>query len=519
MWPSGGGIKMKKLLIFFVVLSVILMSSCAPRETAETTERPVETPTASAIPADVEYSVKTDYSKLEKHEIKEQYERLSENYMPKLIPSDDYGTLLTYVGAYGYDEARDQTLYLYGLVTTGGMMVTDAVYRYIYTIYRVKDVDNPGGEFIYMLEKEKTREEEVSYLATPIDVCPHDGSWLIEGYYGVKTYKNYIVCLYEEYKGFDVFDWNGEMLYSSSNLEYGDMITWIDAKMTGMVIDLSDGTSVFYNVETKQSIPCPPGTHSLYFYDEGLAPLNMGDYYQYINEKLNVVIPEQYVQAGQFYFGRAVVQKERDGPFYVIGKSGKAFNTFSGVSNVYQLDGIYIVTLHNNEIIYYDRDFNILPDDIELLYTDGSYYRRTDEDTVELTRGGGKYVLNGVEEIYRVEKEYVIYITGGKKGLKTLDDKDIVLPLEGDTTFIFQTTADGEDLITVRNTQEGRGWDSGTFKLIDTSGNVLLSGMGSAYLMPEHGLIEVRSRKQFGFMTFPDQEWVFRVSLLDSYPD
>jgi hypothetical protein len=79
-----------------VVTIALLFPACAVQEKPPAAPPSVVTPAPSP---EVTYIVRTDYAHLTPYEpVKEVYTRLSEEFMPELIPSDDYGPLLPYAG-------------------------------------------------------------------------------------------------------------------------------------------------------------------------------------------------------------------------------------------------------------------------------------------------------------------------------------------------------------------------------------------------------------------------------------
>ena len=101
-----------------VLLAVLLfLSGCGAQ-----TELP-------AAEQDGELTVSTDWSKLDEREsLPPIGSRWYDEYTGQLIPRDDYGPLIPYAGLRLLDNWPAITGCLYGLMTTDGVVVTDAVY-------------------------------------------------------------------------------------------------------------------------------------------------------------------------------------------------------------------------------------------------------------------------------------------------------------------------------------------------------------------------------------------------------
>ena len=183
-----------------------------------------------------DYSMYTPYTNAND----EIYTRLSKDFLPEIIPSDSYGTIVPYVGEYlgdndGYDFA------IFGLCTTDGMIITDPVYR---SIYQTNGYNDSYGYIsqqfpVYKLER-LIAENEKMYISEGnisavsivpnIAICAIDGSWVTDYYYDVRFFGEFML-LYRENDA-DVFDYTGNFLYNTQDIHVdlqlnGEYIYWV----------------------------------------------------------------------------------------------------------------------------------------------------------------------------------------------------------------------------------------------------------------------------------------------------
>ena len=145
---------MKKLGRIAPVLALaLLLSACGDPEPQQTPE-PTPPPSGVAVHWDVLTPRPENIA-----------ERRYEGYTDRLIPADDYGDLMPYIGG---EAATDwEQSWFYGLATHDGEIVTDPVYTEV----------NALGWFDY--RQGKTRHEDVLILrsAVPTGAAPSQDEW------------------------------------------------------------------------------------------------------------------------------------------------------------------------------------------------------------------------------------------------------------------------------------------------------------------------------------------------------
>ncbi len=113
----------------------------------------------------------------------EKFSRFYAEHTDKLIPRDDYGMLIPFVGSITeYYPADPEDRFFggkmsfenYGLCTLDGKIVVDAVYSGIYP------QDDGNGNYYYVLTKDLSFDEKNYSTKTYTAVCSVDGSWMTE---------------------------------------------------------------------------------------------------------------------------------------------------------------------------------------------------------------------------------------------------------------------------------------------------------------------------------------------------
>jgi len=383
---------MKRL--FNAVLCILLMLSlvaCADKSAPVDEESPSankKTPFVPAIPnpppvtehntpdvnkplfkiGDVhtDYSAYTTYT----HTNDEIYTRLSTDFLPELIPSNGYGTLVPYVGEY-FCELDWDSFVMYGLCTTGGMIVTDPVYKDVYQpseysnyqgtikypVYKLErlmaenenrysDIFDDGGSD---LDNERASAESEGAANEPskkipnIAVCALDGSWVTD-YYNRADFYEEIMLLHRD-KDADVFDYNGNFLYNTQVLKVDiklnddPLVEWAN-----YIVDYQDGLFflrvwkwvVEWEGEREDNWRCILSafvnelTGEVYILDyedvsafqDGRAAVRQGGLWGYINTDMELVIGFQFDSAESFIGGLAKCRLP-DGRHVLITKDGE----------------------------------------------------------------------------------------------------------------------------------------------------------------------------------------------------
>jgi len=307
----------------------------------------VKKPLSKSEDVYTDYSIYTPYT----HTNDEIYTRLSANFLPELIPSNGYGTLVPYVGEY-FCELDWNDFVMYGLCTTDGMIVTDPVYKSVYQtiVYNTNqgDIKCP----VYKLER-LVAENENRYLdkldesrgdswnerasaesedaankppkKPDVAVCALDGSWVTDYYYRADFYEKFM--LLHRDKDADVFDYNGHFLYNTQDLNVSiqlnndPLFEWAN-----YIVDYRDG---LFFVNKWKWVREDGEDEDTWIYDfrafvneltgeayildyedvsafrDGRAAVRQGGLWGYINTDMELVIDFQFDSAESFIGGLA----------------------------------------------------------------------------------------------------------------------------------------------------------------------------------------------------------------------
>ncbi|MBQ8696577.1 MAG: WG repeat-containing protein [Clostridia bacterium] len=181
------------------------------------------------------------------YEAEDAPERWFPDYVGELIPSEEYGELIPYLGyekefsLYAYGDWQDWKQRYYGLCTTDGVIVTDPVYSAVYMgedgYYILKG--QPAeveleyySDYLYPFYIAKSDGSEVVSLSSPAAVCGH----FAEDIYFTRT-------SYVDESGWKMYSASGELL-----LEYrqDDIYFYIPTVHgNGTVSVKSEGTEYF----------------------------------------------------------------------------------------------------------------------------------------------------------------------------------------------------------------------------------------------------------------------------------
>ena len=145
-------------------------------------EAPItSSPTAPSTPASPEspsneLTVRTDWSKLSPagEPLPVVGTRWYNDYVGELIPNSNYGILIPYAGARLMHDWPARTGCVYGLMTTGGMVVTDAIYS---SVYRPGYYSNTWNMHPLLVLYQNSLDTSDTLLETPYAIAAVDGSW------------------------------------------------------------------------------------------------------------------------------------------------------------------------------------------------------------------------------------------------------------------------------------------------------------------------------------------------------
>lgn len=249
---------MKRIVI--LILSVMLvLSSCAAEKT-QSSDAPVVSDTKATeiteptlppleLTGDEDSFYLSYLPDIGEYEPDEAPERWYADYVGELIPSEEYGELIPYLGyekefddfSYGEWGVREQ--HYYGLCTLGGVIVTDPVYSAIYM----------GGDGYYILQgqPEAVENERYTDYLYPFYIAKSDGSEVVSlpspaavcGYFAEDIY--FTRTSYVDESGWRMYSPKGELL-----LEYRqDDIYWNIPTVhgNGTITVKSEDTEYFVN--------------------------------------------------------------------------------------------------------------------------------------------------------------------------------------------------------------------------------------------------------------------------------
>ena len=354
-------VKRTKIFSAFFV-SVLLMltafTACSKQTEEKETEPEVTAQRQNAIESDSPVFMLEKLPEIGEYVDDLVYKRRYPEFKEKLVPADNYGNLIPFVGRYKdytpveeYYEDDTERVYSakkYGLMTTEGEIVVDAIYDY----YSIWEAD---GRYFIELSLITDWEETTSFL------CPQDGSWVIEDISSVnQPSENRIVVSRRPYYDWEtekitesaylkVYDYDGNLIFSKENIcafgSYSDGYLTVDYypepfsdTSKERMIDLN-GNYVFEDVQIHSS------------FSKSVAIASNGSLYGLINkdgkwlvspawEDINRVSDERYVCV-QGHWGR------------VYDSSGKELYSFN--ANGIEL---YSIECTNETVIYYTRYFS-----------------------------------------------------------------------------------------------------------------------------------------------------------------
>ena len=477
-----------------------------------------EAPPTEPAASEWQPEVKTDWSQLTAYEAPEElYTRLSEERMPELIPSGDYGPLLPYIGerVYGYDAGSR-----YGFVTRGGILVTDPEYLLI-------DLVERGEKPVYRFIKTPEYTGESGWgRADTYGVCACDGSWSTACIYEGAHCLDEVILLVRERKtnDADVIDYDGNTLYSLRDMPYFSALlpglfeeyfyAWKDGLLN---LPQAEGAPILVDQRTGALIDTGFGYTGLF--SEGMAvvsdaPDGTGPY-GYIDESYDLIIEQRYYEPGEFWDGMAVV-REASGDFLIIDRTGAELVRAPGAIRRLGV-GLFGVAGENGTR-WLDGDLkelNFRPGfDGEVGALDGWYWYHAAGETI-LSDYKNEYVLPGIVRVVSVTGAYVEYRDGdNRNAVLRLDGTVIVPPEDRYTSIGIVETGSGGSLIMVNHPTD----TSCTFELLDGEGRVIMDGAGRITYNRPADLFQISADAFFGCCD-GEGRFVLRLSLLEWLPD
>lgn len=519
---------MKRVFILFIATLLVCAACDRGAQTrgipvwpvAFTDETDASTTETPQVPS-VRVNVKTDYTYLTPNFSQgASNSRLSEGPMPRLVASNDYGALLPYVGAIAVMQYGGLRTTKYGLMTTKGVLVTDAVYDTIeraryYTLGLNKDAD----AYLLAISKRKS-EDDPWYANNRYAVCSTDGSWITPLEYVNAVFSDKVFCLQRDFQTADieVYDYSGKLLYNikdkdwAANFDFDIFYNWIDTcdsegyahppTKDGKIafIHLQSGTCHITEFDLAQS------------FNESYAPVGIinketgQSLWGYIDTDFNIAIEPIYDYANLFINGYAAVDLS-DGS-QLIDKNGNVILSvrYGGISQNIDCYSIVVNDYDTYENDYYTSDFkkmSISTESGKCTYAyyigDGWYYgdcyafaqdsdneyATTDQRIgIILFSEKGSYFFDDITYISQIAGEYIIYSTYDSEeyltGIRALDGREII-PFETDVNITAIQHGDSVSAFMI-NTSEFIYREkpvSPSYKLINTDGTIITSGAGT----------------------------------------
>ena len=490
---------------------------------------------------DMDRDVRTDYSQLTPYDPKStMHSRLREGALTKLTPSADYGMLLPYTGSVVTLDGGSMQAVKYGLVTTDGMVVTDAIYDGIaracdYSAYTYYDaptlpaytltINMPGADNWWFNQR--------------LAACALDGSWITPFNYAEIQYSKDLIFLRHNYDSgadIDIYDYTGKRLYNMAELSVMNEVDLGMAYFSGIDSEgyahtaLRNGGIAFIDLlsGTYRTI----GFDDASGFSDGYAAVGVWDTdtglwrWGFINTDFELVLEPVYQYVRQFIDGIATVTMP-DGEVCLIDKRGNKLLSveYGYIDQNYDGSGFSVYDYNMDTTRFYTTDLLEIPMSTKYgicdhAYSIGGGWYQADcfEESLYNADGNnisariGKVLFSQKEErlfpdvsyFSEVVGEYIVY-TGenDRTGVMTLDGKEIVPPEMG--VRITITGDDGAASAFVMNTSYYYYYEyerpiSLSFKLFGTDGRVIASGSGILSYVEELGLYSILEEDRFTYM-------------------
>lgn len=520
--------KLKRVLILLFLLPMILLASCfrLPGIGSSASPSPAVSE-AAAAPTDWHSGVKTDYSYLTPYTPPaEKYTRLYDGAMTALEPSDQYGTLLPYVGETMYSDDGYNTIRKYGLVTQDGMIVTDPVYASAYqgNFYNYSTYTNVNMPAYILVKLKDVFDEAHMWDGEIYAVCALDGSWVTEfDYESVFCTDKVILLVRDNGKNdIDVMDYSGRLLYNTKTLGcYGDIpeasaYSFMSGYGEGLIaVPLTGGRSVFIDALTGRETYVDFEQCSAF--SEGRASFMQDGLYGYIDRSFNAVIPPQSLWYDFFQNGKSIVQFT-DESYAIIDPDGNILLENPHYISKWDSE-TYGVYDGNNGLTYYDGDLNKItpPGNQQVTPLYDGWFSYNGENGITIFKGSESHMFKGVESIYGIRDGLaVVYSSGDEtylEGVMTLDGETVIPMADQQSVELVPNEQTGETYIIASTYFENQ-----AYKVYDAGGSLLFAGNGYVVYNDALGLFEVNDELSFAYVDRNGRD-IFRISLLKYLPD
>lgn len=507
-----------------LLAALLLLSGCAGGPEATSSDE-----TEEVAP------VYTDWSKLTDYEAPQQrFTRRYTDFTDHLIPAEDYGPLLPYVGAINGD--RYTNVEKYGLVTLQGEIVTDPVYTNIYQPYCYDYATSQSQLSSFWVLERSAEQAQSGEWEMRLALAALDGSWCTgedfvygwapdtEHYFLVDTQGALYLCdqtgdLHLCVSGQRMTKLCGENWYMSHAGEGGTSLITEDTRGR---VDLYTGT-----VTSLSRCDTCMGWHG----DKWAVAIRNGAY-GYLGEDGSWAIRPQFRSAVDFQGDYALVDLS-DGTHALIDRSGQAvlraqadqqlLTWQDGAGKIWYLSAqptedyaSYTgVTCYDETLQEATPDWitgqttvsvgtgllwTVSQDGTALTCFDGSRTR-----TLPLPKG-----FQPVSATLEQDGLVILENDGFRDGV-CYNSKDEVLIPAGNYASIVRTQDPADETAYLLCQSYG----SDYFDLFDLSGKKLAGGIHSLSSPVIHSLVHITDSLSDGYRTL-DGQWVFRVRIRDS---
>ena len=547
---------MKTRAALILMAALLLVCGCVKQvqvTPAATVAPTVDDPNASATHSMLP-DIETENAEISQSGI---YSRLGDGPLDELATSKDYGLLLPYAAVAVNGDYGGIWIQKYGLVTVGGVIVTDGIYDIVERAYTYS-ADRTEPKPAYLLVTYEPDSEDQQDPEKRCAACAIDGSWVTPFDYASIWFSENVIVLTRKFwtLDIDIYNYNGTFLYNMLDTKWAKGIApgeKFNLRGYGTIggrdyahIRMGDGNIAFINLQTGEC-------RETEFVDAGdigneglvaVAIWNESGYRQlwgYINAKFEIAIPLQYEYALPFINGFAVVAQWMSSLYeeLVIDANGDALLLAENGNILRNVDGtgFKVFDYDKGTSEFYTNEFaRIMPQSkygervggysIEGGWYVGDCYEKSRRNIGGEASGAmsddryiGKllfseteeYLYQGVSNISQVIGNYVIYATAdadqeSSQGVMTLDGRDII-PLEKNVYITAATDGDSATAFMVNSIYYVYGmYDKSDttfppfYKLIRTDGTVLASGSGALSYNDTADMYAVITQKTYSYV-------------------
>jgi hypothetical protein len=523
----------------FIALAILLALGASCSQTSP--RLPFLPPAEPVPPPEMRWEVRTDFSILTPYVPPHaMHTRLRDGALPELLPSHGFGMLLPYASSTVLPDGmlRESK---FGLVTIGGVIVTDLVYDRIDRAYAVNHVYYSEAPLQPLPAYRLTvftpgTETPWGYSEARSAVCALDGSWITPFDYIDAVFTDDVIMLLRGHGTFDVdvYDYNGRRLYNMLDLDWIQYISedaWPGELLYGVSegigsVSLSNGARAFIDIRTgvaryteyTQSYSFSEGLAAVAIRAGGFGPVQ--ELWGFINRDFELVIPHIFTSPGVFRDGRAIIQTQ-EGSQQIIDTLGrKLFSAPTGTFVEHNYTGPSFAvydTEGRSPPQFYTIDFDPirLPERVLTAHMlehigDGWFFTSLFNGSM-LFNHEREYFFPDVSRISFFDGDLIIYIehdgSGSLMGLMTLDGREVI-PMERNVLIEAVVQEGRAEAIIVNspgsmlsyfagNPQEYR---QSRYRLTNAEGGILASGPGRLSFDESAGLYALLGPDHFSWL-------------------